>query len=138
MDVDPPVVDLTDSDDNETTNEMSDAEGLSPSSDSDNSNLYNDGRQTFLSVPIINIDEDPAENIKPILVHGPSMVMLPGPSVLKSLILIEEDIDVLDNLRFIPPSLRGGEAGLDVEVKEEDESEGKVTGTPEFRAGDYE
>ena len=58
MDVDPPVVDPTDSDDNETTNETSDAEGLSSSSDSDNSNLYNDGRQTFLSVPIINVDED--------------------------------------------------------------------------------
>ena len=66
------------------------------------------------------------------------MVMLPGPSVLKSLILIEEDIDVLSNLWFIPPSLHGGEAGLDVEVKEEDESEGKVAGTPEFWAGDYE
>ena len=138
MDVDLPVVDPTDSDDNETTNETSDAEGLSSSSDSDNSNLYNDSRQTFLSVPIINVDEDPAENIKPILVYGPSMVMLPGPSVLKNLILIEEDIDVLNNLWFIPPSLCGGEAGLDVEVKEEDESEGKVTGTPEFWAGDYE
>ena len=48
-------------------------------------------------------------------------------------------------LRFIPPSLRGDDvAGPDVpqeeegEVKEEEEEEGKVAGTLEFWAGDYE
>ena len=70
--------------------------------------------------------------------------MLPGPSVLTSLIPIkEEDVDVLMDLRFIPPSLRGDDtAGPDVPVDEEEEvkeeePEGKVAGTPEFWAGDY-
>jgi hypothetical protein len=80
--------------------------------------LYDNGRQTFLSVPIVNVDEDPAKNIKPLPVHGPSMAMLPGPSVLRSLIPIEEEVDIMNDPRFIPLSLCGGEAGPDVEVKE--------------------
>ena len=66
------------------------------------------------------------------------MAMLPGPSVLRSLIPIEEEEDLMNDPWFIPPSLRGGEAGLGVEVKEESEEEtGKVTRTPEFWA-DYD
>jgi hypothetical protein len=83
--------------------------------------LCDGGRQTFLSVPIVDVDEDPAENVEPLPVRGPSMVMLPGPSVLRSLILIEEEVDLLNDPRFIPPSLHGGEAGPDIEVKEEEE-----------------
>ena len=70
--------------------------------------------------------------------------MLPGPSILTSLIPIEEDMDVLTDPQFIPPSLRGDDtAGPDVPVEEEvevkeEEMEGKVAGTPEFWAGDYE
>ena len=99
-------------------------------------------RQTFLSVPIIDVDVDPTENIKPVPVPGPSMAqsmaMLPGPSVLRSLVLIEEEVDLMTDPQFIPPSLHGGEAGPDVEVKEELEEEtGKVAGTPEFWA-DYD
>ena len=59
------------------------------------------------------------------------------------LIPIEEEVDILNNPRFIPPSLCGDNtARLDIpqeeegEVKEE-EPEGKVAGTPEFWAGDY-
>jgi hypothetical protein len=111
---------------------------LSTGSDSDSSNLYDNSRQTFLSVPIIDVDEDPTKNIEPLPVHGPLMAMLPGPSVLRSLILIKEDIDVLNNPWSIPPSLCGDlEARLDVEeVKEE--SEEKVAGTLEFWADDME
>jgi hypothetical protein len=102
--------------------------------------LYDDGSQTFLSVAIIDVDEDPAENVKPLPVRGPSMAMLPGPSVVRTLVPVE--MDLLNDLRFVPPCLRGGEARLDIdpqeegEVKEEEE-EGKVAGTPEFWAGDY-
>ena len=70
--------------------------------------------------------------------------MLLGPSVVMTLVPIKEDVDVLMDPQFIPLSLRGDDvAGPDVpqeeegEVKEE-ESEGKVTGTLEFWAGDYE
>jgi hypothetical protein len=137
MDVDPPIVDLTDSD-KETTNISSGGSGLSSGSSSDNSDLYDNGRQTFLSVPIIDVDEDPTGNIELIPVHGPFMAMLPGPSVLRSLILIEEDMGMFSMSRFVPPCLHGNEeAGPDVKVKEE-ESKGKVAGTLEFWAGDYE
>jgi hypothetical protein len=140
MDVDLPGVNLTDSNDNKTTNETSNKEGSSSSgSSSDNSDLYDNGRQIFLSVPIIDVDENPTGNIKPIPVHGPFMAMLPGPSVLRSLIPIEEGMDVLNDPRFIPPFLHGNlEAGPDVEVKEGDKSEGEAAGTLEFWAGDYE
>jgi hypothetical protein len=79
MDVDLWVKDLTRSD--KADGENSSEEPLSGSSSDPGSGLglYNNGRQTFLSVPIVNIDEDPAENIKPLPVHGPSMAMLPGP-----------------------------------------------------------
>ena len=141
MDVDPQVEDLTRSD--EADGENSSEEPLSGSSSDSGSGslgLYNDGRQTFLSVPIINVDVDPAENIEPLPVCGPSTATLPGPSVLRSLIPIEEEVDLMNDLRFILPSLRGGEAGPDVEVKEEDEEEetGKVSGTPEFWADVYD
>jgi hypothetical protein len=63
--------------------------------------------------------------------------MLPGPSVLTSLIPIEEEIDINNDPRFIPPQLQGSmEASPDVEVKEEESNEGKVVGTPEFWADD--
>jgi hypothetical protein len=139
MDVDPQAEDLTGSD--EADGENSSEEPLSGSSScsgSSSSGLYNDGRQTFLSVPIIDVDVDPAKNVEPLPVHGPSMAMLPGPSVLRSLVPIEEEVDLINDPRFILPSLRGGEAGPDVEVKEELEEEtGKVAGTPEFWA-DYD
>jgi hypothetical protein len=135
MDVDPLVMDLTGS---EADGENSSEEPSSLSNSSSSSGLYDDGRQTFLSVPIIDVDEDPTENIDPLPIRGPSMVMLPGPSVLRSLISIKEEIDFLNDLRFIPPSLCGGEARPDIEVKEEEEAKGKVTGTLEFWAGEYE
>jgi hypothetical protein len=122
MDMDPPVVDLTNSDDEETTNKSSGgSEGSSSGTDSDDSELYNNGRQTFLSIPIINVDEDPAKNVEPIPIHGSILVMLPGPSVLRSLIPIEEDCgEGLSDVRFIPPCLCGDlEARLDIKVKEE-------------------
>jgi hypothetical protein len=139
MDVDPWVEDLTRSDkaDGENSSEEP-LSGSSSNSGSGSSGLYDDSRQTFLSVPIIDIDVDPAENVKPIPVRGPSMAMLPGPSVLRSLVPVEEEVDLMNDPRFIPPSLRGGEAGPDVEVKEEDEEETrKVAGTLEFWA-DYD
>jgi hypothetical protein len=139
MNIDIPAEDLTGSD--EADGESSSEEPLSGSSSDSglsSSGLYHDGRQTFLSVPIVDVDVDPAENVEPIPVHGPSMVMLPGPSVLRSLIPIEEEVDLMTDPRFIPPSLRGGEAGPDVEVKEELEEETrKVAGTLEFWA-DYD
>ena len=140
MDVNPWVKDLTGLDEADGENSLEEPlSGLSSDSSSSSSGLYNDGRQTFLSVPIIDIDVNPAENVKLLPVRGPSMVMLPGPSVLRSLILIKEEEDLMNDPRFIPPSLRGGEAGPDVEVKEELEEEtGKVAGTLEFWAGDYE
>jgi hypothetical protein len=47
-------------------------------------------------------------------------------------------VDLNNDVRFIPPHFRGGEARPDVEVKEESEEEtGKVAGTPEFWA-DYD
>jgi hypothetical protein len=149
MDVDPRVEDLTGSEFGDGENSSEDPlshPGSSPSgsSSSGSSSLYDDGRQMFISVPIINVDEAPSENEEPIPVAGPSVVrsravaMLPGPSVLTSLIPIEEEVDVLNDPRFIPPHFRGGEAGPDVEVKEESEEEtGKVAGTPEFWA-DYD
>ena len=98
----------------------------------------------FLPVVIHDVDGDPDENSEPLPVRGTSVLaMLLGPSIVTSLIPIKEDVDVLNDPRFIPPSLRGDDtAGLDVpqeeevEVKEE-EPEGKVAGTPEFWAGDY-
>ena len=98
---------------------------------------------TFLPVVIHDVDGDPDENSEPLLVRGPVLAMLPGPSTVMTLIPIEEDVDILMDPRFIPPSLRGDDtAGPDVpqeeevEVKEE-ELEGKVAGTPEFWAGDW-
>jgi hypothetical protein len=88
MDVDLPGVDLPDSNE-ETTNES--LSGSSSGSDSNNSELNDNSRQTFLSVPIIDVDEDPAEKVNLIPVCGPILAMLPGPSVLRSLILIKED-----------------------------------------------
>ena len=154
MDVDVQVEDLTGSeaDDEETSGGevMSSPTGSSSSgSRSSGSSLYDDGRQMFISVPIIDVDKAPSENEGPIPVAGPSVVrsrvvaMLPGPSILTSLIPIEEeDVDVLTDPRFIPPSLQGDDtAGPDVPVEEEEvkeeELEGKVTGTPEFWADDY-
>jgi hypothetical protein len=142
MDVDPRVEDLTE---DEADGENSLEEPLSGSSSGSNSGslgLYDDGRQTFLSVPIVDLDIYPSENDEPIPVPGPSiarsMAMLPGPSVLRSLVPIEEEVDLMTDPRFIPPSLCGGEAGPDVEVKEESEEEtGKVARTPEFWA-DYD
>ena len=123
---------------------MSSPSGLLSSSSSPlGLSLYDDGSTTFLPVIIHDVDEDPTENIELILVHGPVLVMLPGPSVVRSLILVGEEVDVLNDPRFIPLSLCGDDtAGPDVpqeeegEVKEEEE-EGKVAGTPEFWAGDY-
>ena len=154
MDVDVQIEDLTGSeaDDKETSGgevASSPTGSSSGSSSSGPSSLYDDGRQMFISVPIIDVDEAPSENEEPIPVAGPSVVrsramaMLPGPSVLMSLIPIEEeDVDVLMDPRFIPPSLRGDDAaGPDVPVEEEEvkeeEEEGKVAGSPEFWAGDW-
>ena len=68
---------------------------------------------------------------------------MPPVSTVTTLIPIEDDVDILMDLQFIPPSLHGDDtAGPDVpteeevEVKEE-EPEGKVAGTPEFWAGDW-
>jgi hypothetical protein len=147
MDVDPRVEDLTGS--SEADGENSSEEpllqpGSSPSGSSSqgSSSLHDDGRQMFISVPIIDVDEAPSENEEPIPVAGPSVVrsravvMLPGPSVLTSLIPIEEEVDLMTDPRFIPPSLRGGEARPDVKEELEEET-GKVAGTPEFWA-DYD
>ena len=155
MDVDQQVEDLTGSeaDDEETLGgEVASSPTGSSSSGSGSSgllSLYDDGRQMFISVPIIDVDEAPLENEEPLPVAGPSVVrsravaMLPGPSILTSLIPIEEDVDVLTDPRFIPPSLQGDDtAGPDVPIEEvevkEEEPEGKVAGSPEFWAGDYE
>ena len=150
MDVDLWVEDLTGSeaDDEETSGgevASSPSGSSSSSSGSSGSSLYDNGSTTFLPVVIYDIDGDPDENSEPIPVRGPPVLaMLPGPSVMTTLVPIEEDVDVLMDPRFIPPSLRGDDtAGPDVlteeevEVKEE-EPEGKVAGTPEFWAGDYE
>jgi hypothetical protein len=145
MDVDPRVEDLTEDEADGENSSEEPLTGSSSGSDSSSSGLYDDGRQMFLSVPIIDVDAYPSENNEPIPVPGPSMarsmVMLPGPSVLRSLIPIKEEVDLMTDPRFIPPMLRGGEAGPDVDPQEEvkeEESEGKVAGTPEFWAGDYE
>jgi hypothetical protein len=144
MDVDLRVEDLTGSEDGDGENSSEEPlSGSSSGSGSSSSGLYDDGRQMFLSVPVIDVDVYPSENDEPIPVPGPSMArsmaMLPGPSVLMSLIPIEEErVDLMSDLRFILPSLCGGEAGPDVDVKEESEEEtGKVAGTPEFWA-DYD
>ena len=149
MDVDVQVEDLTGSeaDDEETSGgevASSPTGSSSSGSGSSGSSLYDDGSTTFLPVVIHDVDGDPDENSEPIPVRGSSILgMLPGPSVLRSLIPIEEDVDVLTDPRFIPPSLRGDDtAGLDVPVEEEEvevkeEPEGKVPGTPEFWAGDW-
>ena len=148
MDVDVQVEDLTGSeaDDEETSGgevASSPTGSSSSGSGSSGSSLYDDGSTTFLPIVIHDVDGDPDENSEPIPVRGSSILaMLPGPSVLMSLIPIEEDVDILTDPRFIPPSLQGDDtAGPDVpeeeaEVKEE-EPEGKVAGTPEFWAGDW-
>jgi hypothetical protein len=79
MDVDPRVEDLTGSDFGDGENSSEDPlsqPGSSPSgsSSSGSSSLYDDGRQMFISVPIIDVDETPLENEEPIPVAGPSMV----------------------------------------------------------------
>ena len=148
MDVDVQVEDLTGSeaDDEESSGgevASSPTGSSSSGSGSSGSSLYDDGSTTFLPIVIHDVDGDPDENSEPIPVRGTSVLgMLPGPSVLMSLIPIEEDVDVLTDPRFIPPSLRGDDsAGPDVSVEEEEvkeeEPEGKVAGTPEFWAGDY-
>ena len=149
MDVDVQVEDLTGSeaDDEETSGgevASSPTGSSSSGSGSSGSSLYDDGSTTFLPVVIHDVDGDPDENSEPIPVRGSSILgMLPGPSVLMSLIPIEEDVDVLVDPRFIPPSLRGDDsAGPDVPVEEEEEvkegePEGKVAGSPEFWAGDW-
>ena len=150
MDVNPQVEDLTrsEADDEETSGGevASSPTGSSFSgSGSSGSSLYDDSSTTFPPVVIHDIDGDPDENSEPLLVHGPVLAMLPGPSTVRTLIPIEEDVDVLTDPQFIPPSLRGDDtAGPDVpqeeevEVKEEEEEpEGKVAGTPEFWAGDW-
>ena len=147
MDVDPQVEDLTGSEaDNEETSGGEVASSPSGSSSSGSglsgSSLYNNGSTTFLPVIIHDVDGDPDENSEPLLVHGPVLVMLPGPSVVTTLVLIEEDVDVLNDPQFIPPSLHGDDvAGPDVQEEEreikEEEPEGKVSGTLEFWAGDY-
>jgi hypothetical protein len=106
MDVDPQVEDLTGSDkaDGENSSEEP-LSGSSSDSGSGSSGLYDDGRQTFLSVPIIDVDVNPTENVELLPARGPSMAMLPGPSVLRSLIPIEEEEDLMNDPRFIPPSL---------------------------------
>jgi hypothetical protein len=78
MDVDPRVEDLTgsDADEENSSEEPLSQPGSSPSgsSSSGSSSLYNDGRQMFISVPIIDVDEAPSENDEPIPVAGPSVV----------------------------------------------------------------
>jgi hypothetical protein len=145
MDVDPQVEDLTEDEADGENSSEEPLTGSSSGSDSSSSGLYGDGRQMFLSVPVIDVDAYPSKNDEPIPVPGPSMArsmaMLPGPSVLRSLIPIEEEEDLLTDPRFIPPHYHGGEAGPDVDPQEEvkeEEPEGKVAGTPEFWAGDYE
>ena len=96
-----------------------------------------------MPVVIVDVDEDPAENVEPIPVCGPILAMLPGPSVLRSLIPIEE-VDINNDVQFIPPHYRRDDhAGPDVPQEEEgeakeEEPEGKVAVTLEFWAGDYE
>ena len=149
MEVDLQVEDLTrlEADDEETSGgEVASSPSGSLSSDSGSlgSSLYDNGSTTFLLVVIFDVDGDPNENSEPILVRGPPVLaMLPGPSVVTTLMPIEEDMDILMDPRFIPPSLQGDDvAGPDVPMEEEievkeEELEGKVAGTPEFWAGDY-
>ena len=149
MDVDPQVEDLTrsEADDEETSDgevASSPTSSSSSGSGSSGSSLYDNGSTTFLPVVIHDIDGDPDENSEPLLVHGPVLAMLPGPSTVTTLIPIEEDVDVLNDPRFIPPSLRGDDtAGPDIPVEEEEveveeeEPEGKVARTLEFWAGDW-
>ena len=104
MDVDPRVEDLTGSevDDEETSGGevVSSPSGSSSSgSGSSGSSLYDDGSTTFLLVIIHDVDGDPDENSEPIPVWGPPVLaMLLGPSVMTTLIPIEEDMDVLNDL----------------------------------------
>ena len=59
---------------------------------------------------------------------------------MRSLILIEEEVDINNDVRFIPPHYHGDNtAGSDVPQEEEEvkEEEGKIARTPEFWAGDY-
>jgi hypothetical protein len=106
MDVDPQVEDLTRSDEADGENSLEEPlSGSSSDSGLGSLGLYNDGRQTFLSVPIIDVDVDPTENVELLPVRGPSMAMLPGPSVLRSLIPIEEEEDLMNDPQFILPSL---------------------------------
>jgi hypothetical protein len=124
MDIDPRVKDLTGLDEADGKNSSEEPlSGSSSDSGSSSLGLYDDGRQTFLSVPIIDVDVDPAENVELIPVHAPSTATLPGPSVLRSLVPIEEEVDLMNDPRFILPSLCGGGVGPDVEVKEESEEE---------------
>ena len=107
----PSVKDLTGSeaDDEETSGGevVSSPSGSSSSgSGSSGSSLYDDGRTTFLPVIIHDIDGDPDENSEPIPVwEPPVLAMLLGPSVMTTLVPIKEDMDVLMDLQFIPPSL---------------------------------
>ena len=99
MDVDVQVEDLTGSeaDDEETSGgevASSPTGSSSSGSGSSGSSLHDDGSTTFLPIVIHDVDGDPDENSEPIPVRGTSVLaMLPGPSVLMSLIPIEEDVD---------------------------------------------
>ena len=120
---------------------MNSPSGLCSSPGSSGLSLYDDSSTTFLPVVIVDVDEDPAENIELLPVRGPILAMLPGPSAVRSLILIEEEVDINSDVQFIPPHFRGDDtAGPDVPQEEEEEVkelECKVAGTPEFWAGDY-
>ena len=127
----------SDADDKEgSSNEvMSSPSDSSSDLDSSRSSLYDDGGQTFLPVVIIDVDEDPAKNIELLPFRGPILAMLPGPSVVMILVPIEEEVDIMNDVRFIPPSLQGDKtAGLDVDPQEEEgevkeeELEGRVLG----------
>ena len=99
----------SDADDKEgLSNEvMSSPSDSSSDLDSSRSSLYDDSGQTFLPVVIIDVDEDPAKNIELLPFRGPILAMLPGPSVVMILVPIEEEVDIMNDVRFIPPSLQG-------------------------------
>ena len=111
MDVDLQVEDLTGSEvDNEETSGgevVSSPLGSSSDLRSSRSSLYDNDSQSFLSVTIVNVDGDPTENVKLLPVCGLVLAMFPGPSILRSLIPIEEEVDINNDVWFIPPFLRG-------------------------------
>jgi hypothetical protein len=64
---------------------------------------------------LLTLTRSPLENEEPIPVVGPlrsrAVAMLPGPSVLRSLIPIEEVVDLNNDVRFIPPHFVGERPG---------------------------